>query len=173
MSAWKRAATMDPVASDVFFNMGYISYIQGDFAAAERNLLESLKLRGRDSEALFLLGRTYEKQGRLEESRKLTTQAARLSPRVERWQNQPIPKLERFVTATTFRSHDQVWNDRRLARRARSQELPAWLEIVQTDIDAYLFGDALRELHDLMKIFPDSSEARSLMDEIDRRRNLR
>jgi len=25
--------------------------------------VESLKLRGRDSEALFLLGRTYEKQG--------------------------------------------------------------------------------------------------------------
>jgi hypothetical protein len=44
---------------------------------------------------------------------------------------------------------------------------------VQADIDSYLFGDALRELHDVMKVFPDSSEARSLLSEVDRQRNLR
>src|SRR6185503_3915024 len=74
MSAWKRAASFDPLNSDAFFNMGYVSYLKGDFAAAEKNLLESLKLRGRDSEALFLLGRTYEKQSRLDESRRLIAQ---------------------------------------------------------------------------------------------------
>jgi len=122
---------------------------------------------------LFLLGRTYEKQSRLDESRRLIAQAARLSPRVERWQTQPLPKLERFVTTTTFRSHDDVWTDSRLARRARGQNVQAWLEIVQSDMDSYSYGDALRELRDVLKVFPESSEARSLSDEIERQRNAR
>jgi tetratricopeptide (TPR) repeat protein/TolB-like protein len=171
MTAWKRAAAMDPLAADVFFNMGYASFIKGDLENAEKNLEESLKLRGRDSEALFLLGRTYERQGRVEDAKKLITRATRLSTRVERWINQPIPKLERFVTATTFRSHDEVWSDRRLARKARAQDVASWLDMVQANIDSYLFGDALRDLRDMMKVYPDSLEARSFLNEIVRRQN--
>jgi tetratricopeptide (TPR) repeat protein/TolB-like protein len=173
MSMWKRAASLDPLGSDAFFNMGYVSYLKNDLGAAEKNLVESLKLRGRDSEALFLLGRTYEKQGRSEEARKLLSQAARLSERVERWLNQSLPKLDRFVTSTTFRSHEDIWSDQRLARRTRSQDLASWLDVVQADLDAYLFGEALRELRDVLKVFPDSSEARSLIAEVERQRNLR
>ena len=173
MSLWKRAANMDPLSSDTFFNVGYLSYIGGDWDAAEKNLVESLRLSGRDSEALFLLGQTYEKQGRSEESRKLVAQATRLSQRVERWLTQPLPKLERIVISTNFRTHDDLWNEQRLARRARSQDLVPWLDIVQSDIDSYLFGDALRELRDVMKVFPNSAEARSLLNEVDRQRNVR
>jgi tetratricopeptide (TPR) repeat protein len=173
IAIWKRAATLDPLESDTFFNIGYLSYLKNDLDAAEKNLVESLRLSGRDSEALFLLGRTFEKQGRSEESRKLLAQATRLSQRVERWLTQPLPRLERFVTATTFRSHEDVWNDQRLARRARSQDLVPWLDVVQADIDSYMFGDALRELHDVMRVFPDSSDVRSLLNEVDRQRNLR
>jgi len=173
MAAWKRGVVLDPLASDAFFNIGYASFVTGDFDGAAKNLTDSLKLRGRDSEALFLLGRTYEKQGRAEESRRLIAQATRLSQRVERWLNLPLPKLERFVATTTFRSHDEIWNDQRLARWARSQELPLWLEIIQSDIDSYLFGDALRELHDVMRIFPDSSDARWLLSEVERQQKLR
>src|SRR4029078_7531015 len=132
-----------------FFNQGYAYLVQGNFSAAEMKLLESLKLRGRESEASCLLGKTYEKEGRTDESQRLVAQAARLSQRVERWLNQPLPKLERFVTTTTFRSHEDVWNDQRLARRAHGQDLGMWLDTVQTDIDAYLYGDALRELQDV------------------------
>jgi tetratricopeptide (TPR) repeat protein len=173
MAVWKRAAAMDPLASEAFFNMGYVGHLNGDLKAAEANLLESLKLLGRDSESLFLLGRTYERQGRLEESRRLIAQAVRLSPRVQRWLNQPLNKLERFTTATTLRNRDDVWNQQRLARRARSQDLPAWLDIVQGHIDSHFFGEALREVRDLMKIFPESSDAKPLVDEIDRQRKLR
>jgi tetratricopeptide (TPR) repeat protein len=173
MSAWQRAASMDPLSSDAFFNLGYGSFTRADWAAAEKYLVESLKVRGRDSEALFLFGRTYERQGRMDDSRKLIAQASRLSQRVERWLNQPLPKLERFVTTATFRSHDDVWNDQRLARKARAQDLPSWLDLVQGDIDENLFGDALRELRDVMKVFPEAAEARSLLDEVNRQRNLR
>jgi tetratricopeptide (TPR) repeat protein len=173
MTVWKRAVATDPFASDAFFDMGYASYLKDDLGGAEKNLTESLRLRGRDSEALFLLGRTYEKQGRLTESRRLLALAERLSQRVQRWLTQPLPKLERLVTTTTFRSHDDIWNDQRLARRARSVDLPSWLEDVQADIDSYFFGDALRELNDVAKVFPDASEPRSLVNDIDRRRNLR
>jgi len=173
ISAWKRAVSLDPLGSDAFFNIGYVCYLRGDFDAAEKSLTESLKLRGRDSEVLFLLGRVYEKQGRLDESQRLVAQATRLSPRVERWKTQPLPRLERFVTSTTFRSHEDVWNEHRLARRAHSQDLPAWLETIQADIDAYLFSDALRELRDVLKIFPESAEARSLLIDVTRQQNLR
>jgi tetratricopeptide (TPR) repeat protein/TolB-like protein len=173
MSTWKRAAALDPLNSDSFFDMGYASFLKGDFEATEKNLSDSLKLRGRDSEALFLLGRTYEKMGRMEESQKLVTQASRLSQRVERWLTQPLPKLERFSTATTFRSHADQWNDRRLALRGKGLGLSAWLEVVQSDLDSHLFGDALRELHDVMRVYPDSPEARSLLEEVDRQRNLK
>ena len=172
MTAWKRAAMLDPLASDVFFNMGYLSYTRNDYEAAEKNLRESLRLRGRDSEALFLLGRIYERLGRVEESQKLIAQATRLSQRVERWVSQPLPKLERFVTTTSFRTHEDTWNDKRLARRARGQGMPVWLDAVQSDMDTHLFGEALRELRDVMRIFPDSTEARSLLDDVERQRNL-
>ena len=173
IAIWKRAASMDPLTADAFFNIGYASFVKGDLEAAAKNLGDSLKVRGRDSEALFLLGRTYEKQGRAEDSQRLIARASRLSQRVERWLTQPLPKLERFATTTTFRSHDETWNDQRLGRRALGLGLAAWIDIIQADIDAYLFGDALRELHDLTRIFPDSSEALSLLSEVDRQRNLR
>jgi tetratricopeptide (TPR) repeat protein len=173
VTAWIRASSLDSLSGDAHFNVGYASYLKGDYGMAEKNLVESLKLRGRDSEALYLLGRTYEKQGKLDESRKLIAQASRLSQRVERWLNQPLPKLERFVTATTFRNHDDSWNDQRLARRSRGQDLASWLDSVQSELDSYLFGEALRDLHDVMRVFPDSSEARSLLSEVDRQRNLR
>jgi hypothetical protein len=35
-----------------------------------------------------------------------------------------------------------------------------------------MFGEALRELRDVMRIFPDSTEARSLLDQVERQRNL-
>jgi len=41
------------------------------------------------------------------------------------------------------------------------------------DVDLYLLGDALRELHDLLRVFPESSEALSLLDEVRRQQNMR
>jgi len=171
--AWRRAIDTDSLASDAFFNLGYLSLIKDDLESAARNLTESLKLRGRDSEALFLLGRTYEKLGRLEESGKAIAQASRLSQRVDRWLTQPLPKLERLATSTLFRSRGEIWTEQRLIRRARSQGLPAWLKLIQMDIDLYLLGDALRELHGLLRVYPESSEALSLLDEVRRQQNLR
>jgi hypothetical protein len=147
--------------------------MRSDLERAEKNPLESLKLRGRDSEALYLLGKVYERQGRAGESRRLIARASRLSQRIERWATQPLPRLERLAASTSFRSHADIWTEQRLARRARGQELAAWLELVQSDLDAYHYGDAIRGLQDVLKIFPDSSEARSLLSEIDRQRSMR
>jgi len=172
-NTWRRAADMDGLASDAFFNLGYLNLIKGDFDNAAKNLIQSLKLRGHDSEALFLLGRTYEKQGRLEDSQKAIAQAARLSQRVDRRLSQPLPKLERLATSMVFRSRDEIWTYQRLVRRSRSQDLPVWLELIQRDIDSYLLGDALRELDDLLVVFPESPEALSLLDEVRRQQNVK
>jgi tetratricopeptide (TPR) repeat protein/TolB-like protein len=173
LAAWKQAAGIDSLASEARFNIGYVGFRQSDLDSGVRSLTESLSLRGRDSEALFLLGRTYEKQGRLDESQKAIAQAARLSQRVERWMNQPIPELERLAGTTTFRTHNEIWTEERLRRRARGQDLAAWLESIQTDVDSYLFGDALRELSDLIRVFPESAEARSLLEDVHRLQGLK
>ena len=109
----------------------------------------------------------------VEESQKAIAQASRLSQSVDRWLTQPVPKLERLATSTAFRSRDEIWTQQRLVRRARSQDLPVWLELIQMDIDSYLLGDALRELDLLLVVFPESSEALSLLDEVRRQQNLR
>jgi tetratricopeptide (TPR) repeat protein len=160
IAAWRRASEADPLGSDAFFNAGYA------------NLSQSHKLRGRDSEALFLLGRAYERQGRIDESQKLIAQATRLSQRVGRWLTQPIPRLERLSTTATLRNSNEIWTDARLARRARGQNVTSWLESIQNKIDSNLYGEAIRELQDVIRVFPDSSDARSLLDEVNQRRNL-
>jgi tetratricopeptide (TPR) repeat protein/TolB-like protein len=171
IATWKRAAELDPLTSDAFFNMGYASFLKNDLDGATKHLNESLKLRSRDSEALFLLGRTYEKQGRPDEGQKAIAQASHLSQRVERWLNQPLPKLERVAAAPLFRSHNEIWTNKRLARRARGQDLSTWLESIQTDIDSYLLGDALRELEDVIRIYPESPEPRSVLEEVHRQQS--
>ena len=95
-----------------------------------------------------------------------------MSQRVERWLNQPLPKLDRLATSPVLRSHNEIWTEPRLARRARGQDLAAWLESIQTDVDSYLFGDALRQLQDVLRVFPQSAEAQSLLDEVHRQQNL-
>ena len=172
IAAWRHAAETDPFGSDAFFNIGYASLEEGDLDAAVRNLGESLRLRGRDSEALFLLGSAYERQGRIDESQRLIAQAARLSQRVERWLTQPIPRLERLSTTASVTKSNEIWTGTRLARRARGQNMTSWLESIQNKIDANLYGEVIRELQDVIRVFPDSSEARSLLDEV-KRRNFR
>jgi tetratricopeptide (TPR) repeat protein/TolB-like protein len=168
LTTWKQAADIDPLASDAFFNTGYLSFIKGDLDSAAKNLTESLNVRGRDSEALFLLGRTYERLGRIEESQRAIAQAARLSQRVERWLNQTLPDLDRLAMTTSLHSHKEIWTQQRLVRRARAQDQSAWLESIQTAIDSYLFGDAIRELQDVVRVYPESPEARSLLEEVHR-----
>jgi tetratricopeptide (TPR) repeat protein len=173
MMAWQGAAAMEPLAGDVFFDMGYASFRKGDFDDAVKNLTASLKNHGRDSEALFLLGRSYERVGRFEESQKAISQATRLSQRVERWMSRPLPDLVRLAMSLPSRTHGQTWTPQRLTRRADGENLSQWLESIQTEIDFYLFGDALRDLQDVIRIFPESTEAHSLLDEVHRRQNVR
>jgi tetratricopeptide (TPR) repeat protein len=173
IAAWRRAVEADSLKSDAFFNIGYSSLLRGDLENAAKALNESLNVRGHDSEALFLLGRTYERQGRMEESQKLIGQASRLSQRVERWATQPLPKLERLSTSTTFTNGNEIWTDRRLARRAKGEGLMAWLESAQNQIDSYLYGEAIRELQNAIRVFPDASEAQTLLEEVQKQRTIR
>jgi tetratricopeptide (TPR) repeat protein len=172
IAAWNRAIEIDDLSSEAFFNIGYVSFIKGDLQNAARNLVDSLRLRGRDSEALFLLGRSYEKLGRLDESQKLIAQAARLSQRVERWSTQPIPKLERLALGTVFRNRDEVWTDRRIARLVQAEGVGTFLERVQNQIDLHFYGEAIRELQYLLRVSPDSVDAQSLLEEVGQRQIL-
>jgi tetratricopeptide (TPR) repeat protein/TolB-like protein len=174
IAAWQRASQVDPLKNDAFFNIGYVSLLRNDFDLATKSLNETLNLRGHDSEALYLLGRAYERQGRLDESQKLIAQASRLSQRVERWLTQPMPRLERVSTTASFMDGQGIWTYRfRLERRASSDGLAIWLESAQNQMDSYMYGEAIRELQNAIRVFPSAVEARELLREVNRQRMIR
>lgn len=117
----KLAAEQDPSASEAAFNLGYVAFMRGQWEVAASQMSLFLQTRGRDSEVLFLLGQTYSRLARSDESRRLIAQAIRQSPALERWVNQGVPKLLRVRTqfdATELRMPGGVWNETRRARKA-------------------------------------------------------
>lgn len=171
IAVWKRAVDRDPYSVEAVFDIGYASFVKGDFEAAIKGLDQALRLHGRDSEAMFLISRAYDRLGRLEEAQKMMAQATRVSPRVERWLNQPLPRLERLrptPNPALLRSGDlqRSWSQDRLVRRAKGQDLNAWLEFIQSQVDSQLYGDAVRELKDALLAYPRAADAHILMAEI-------
>ena len=101
----------------------------------------------------------------------MIAQAMRLSPRVERWLNQPLPNLQRLrtqVDTTEIRLPLQttIWNPARLSRRALGLDAAGWLGSVQNQMESQLYGEALRELQDMIRTFPDSPDARLLAAQV-------
>src|SRR5207302_1458945 len=60
----------------------------------------------------------------------------------------------------------RVWSTERLSRRAKGQDLQTWLDVVENQIDSQQYGDALRELKDVMLVYPDSPDEHVLLAEI-------
>jgi Flp pilus assembly protein TadD len=125
-SAWRRALERNPSGSEAAFNLGYLAFSKGDWELASTRLAQFLQGHPRDSETLFLLGRAYDRLGRVEESRRLTAQALRLSPRLQRWLTQPIPNLARIraqFDATELRvpAEGGIWNAARRVRKTEAQ----------------------------------------------------
>jgi len=124
-TAWRRALELNPSGPEAAFNLGYLAFKKGEWEMAAGRLAQFLQGHARDSETVFLLGRTYDQLGRTEESRRLTAQALRLSPRLQRWLTQPIPNLARIhaqFNATDLRMPGGgIWNDARRLRKAEAQ----------------------------------------------------
>ena len=170
-AAWRRASNRDPLRTESFFNLAWLAFNRGDMDAASRSLDQFFRLQGRDAEALFLQGRVYERQGRTDDSQKAIAQAVRLSPRIERWINQPLPSLQRLriqADTTELRTALQpsIWSPARLSRRALGQDLTSSLESVQTQMESQLYGDALRDLQDVARVFPQAAEVRLLRGQV-------
>ena len=121
----RRALELNPSGAEAAFNLAYFAYSKGDWELAASRLAQFLQAHARDSETVFLLGRAYDHLGRVDESRRLTAQAFRLSPRLQRWLTQPVPNLVRIraqFDATELRlSGGGVWNDARRRRKAEAQ----------------------------------------------------
>jgi len=171
IAVWRRAADADPLAVEAVFDIGYGYFIRGEIDTAARRFEQTLRLQGRDAEAMFLLGKSLERLGRIEESQKLISQAIRISPRLERWLAQPLPKLERIranANITSLRTGDtlNLWTPARLARRAKGQDLKTWLDYVQSEVDSQFYGEAIRELSQAMHAYPNSPDAHMLMAQI-------
>jgi tetratricopeptide (TPR) repeat protein len=169
VAAWRRASDSDPLVSDTFFNLGHASLLQGDVAGAIRYLERFLKLEARDGETLFILGRAYERAGRAEDAQRAIAEGVRLSPRVERWLTEIPGDLERLATEVPpeIRRHgfNPVWTEQRKARRAAGQNpnLASWLSVAARQIETEFYGAAIREIREILTLFPRSAEAHELL----------
>lgn len=126
-SAWRRALEQNPAGPEAPFNLAFLAFSRSEWELASSRFSQFLQEHARDSEAVFLLGKTYDSLGRAEESSRLTAQAMRLSPRLGRWLNQPVPNLTRVRTQfnpTELRMSvvGSLWNNERLSRRTAAQE---------------------------------------------------
>jgi tetratricopeptide (TPR) repeat protein len=124
-SVLKRALEKNPAGSEAIFDLAYVAFIKGDWTVAATRFSQFLQGRGRDSEALFMLGQTYIFLGRNDDSRRVTAQAVRQSPNLSRWVTQGVPNLLRLRTqfdATELRLPGGVWNEARRARKAGAGE---------------------------------------------------
>ena len=174
MATWRRAADLNPLGSEALFNLAHLGLTRGervDAEAAAKSIEQYLKLSGRDAEAIFLQGRIYERLGRAEESQRLITSAVNLSPRLTRWVNQPLPNFRRLrtqlnVTEIRVAPKTTIWNEARLARRALGRDVVAWLDSVQDSIDSQRFGEAILQLQDIDRTFPQSAETRLVFAEV-------
>ena len=125
-STWRSALEQNPSGSEAAFNLGYLAFSRGEWELASTRLAQFLQSHARDSETAFLLGRVYDRLGRMEESRRLTAQALRLSPRLQRWLTQPIPNLARIraqfnPTDLRIAASGGIWTDARRLRKAAAQ----------------------------------------------------
>jgi tetratricopeptide (TPR) repeat protein len=121
VSVLKLAAEQGTTTSEASFNLAYIAFLKGEWDSAANQLSQFLQARGGDSEVLFLLGQTYGRLARSNESRRLIAQAVRQSPPLERWVTQGVPNLFRVRSqfdATELRMPGGVWNEVRQARKA-------------------------------------------------------
>jgi hypothetical protein len=69
---------------------------------------------------------------------------------------------------TSFHTEDDIWTEQRLARRVRGHDLSAWLESVQTVIDSHQYGEAIHDLQQVIRVFPEAAEPRSLLEKVHR-----
>ena len=126
-TAWRRALEANPSGTEAQFNLAFLSFRKEEWELASSRLAQFVQEHPRDSEAVFLLGRAYDRLGRADESRRMTDQALRLSPRLGRFLTQPVPNLVRVRTEfnpTELRmsAGSGLWNEARIARRAAAQE---------------------------------------------------
>jgi tetratricopeptide (TPR) repeat protein/TolB-like protein len=173
-TAWKRASELNPLGTEAPFNIAHLGVTRGersDLDAAAKSIEQFLKLNSRDAEAIFLQGRIYERLGRVDESQKLIATAVNLSPRLARWVNQPLTNFRRLrpqpnVTDIRIAPQATIWNDERLQRRAHGRDIATWLDVVQKSMDSQLYGEALKELQDIARTFPQSAETRLMFAEV-------
>lgn len=126
-TAWVRALEANPSGTEAQFNLAFLSFRKEEWELASSRLAQFVQEHPRDSEAVFLLGKAYDRLGRADESRAMTDQALRLSPRLGRFLTQPVPNLVRVRTEfnpTELRmsAGKGLWNEARIARRAAAQE---------------------------------------------------
>src|SRR4030095_15267115 len=120
---WRRAPEANSSGTEAQFNLAFLSFTREEWELASSRLAQFVEEHPRDSEAVFLLGKAYDRLGRADESQRMTDQALRLSPRLGRFLTQPVPNLVRVRTEfnpTELRmsAGKDLWKEARIAPRA-------------------------------------------------------
>lgn len=92
------ALAMDEGNPDLWFNAGYVYWLNGDYEKAVAKLRAALDRRIKDGEAHYLLAKSYEKMGRAQSARVALEEAKKYVPTVAQWERTgQLPLLARVV----------------------------------------------------------------------------
>ena len=134
---FKKAADVDATDPDYFFNLGYISWLNRDAAAAIQWLREAVRREPADGEAHFVLGTALSAAGNNAEANREKELARRLSSVYLEWEKRPPP--------------DTV--PRGLARVKEAVQLPHAVRIEET-----LTGAGQRDQRELARFYLDRGQ---------------
>jgi tetratricopeptide (TPR) repeat protein len=170
---FKQAASLDEADPDLFFNLGYASWLQHDVPSAINWLREAVRRNPADYEAHYVLGVALQASGSAAEATREKDLAKQLSSVFEEWEaKQPgadsVPRgLERVKTEVDVPASMRVESvivaaEQRDQRKQALFHLDAGRRLYQSERD----DEAIAELRRAVYLSPYESSAHLLLGRI-------
>ncbi len=176
---FRQAAALDPNDADIFFNLGYASWLARNAQDAISGLREAVRRNPADEEAHYVLGVALQASGSSAEAAREKELAKRLSSVFEEWETKQsgvdvVPRgLERLKTeidvSASMRVEDViVAAEQRDQRQLAAFHLDAGTRLFQAERDV----EAIAELRRAVYLSPYESRAHLLLGRAYLRRGL-
>ncbi|HEU4386315.1 MAG TPA: tetratricopeptide repeat protein [Blastocatellia bacterium] len=172
VSHLKPAVEAAPRDTDTLFNLGYASFLAGDFKSAEASLQREIERRPSDGEAFYLLSKSLANTGDRAKATEAADQAKKLLSAFAQWETKGIPQVGRIKTSFSMANYYRYKRDK-ATESANGLQAPENEQLLASARAAFFAGrdeDALAALGKLLQISPQSYDAHLLMGRLYERR---
>jgi Flp pilus assembly protein TadD len=170
---FEQALKVDPADSDLFFNLGYAYWLEGDLTAAVNWLREAVRRNPADDEAHWVLGVALQATGNATEAAREKELARQLSSAHAEWEasqngaNTVPPSLERVKTDIDLPAALRVEDAMVAAGQRDQRELALFhLDRGRRFFEEQRDAEAIAELRRTLFLTPYNSDAHLLLAQI-------